>query len=244
MSLSQEDRTFLKTYDDSKYAKPSVTADMVIFSAIPHPMPDAVPALGLPKITADSSASAGAPSTLSLSDGSLQVLLIRRGKSPYKDQFALPGGFVNPDESVDQAARRELLEETGVDCLCLEPIRTFSTPGRDPRRWVISCAYLALLDAANLHVKAADDAKDARWFQIFLTDKKDGQWNLDLKDTSTSEPVPIHLTFQETYPENTASLLPSTPHLTLLNPENGLAFDHGEILGYAVKKLQNLLVEN
>ena len=152
MSLSHEDRTFLKTYDDSKYAKPSVTADMVIFSAIPHPMPDAVPALGLPKITADSSASAGAPSTLSLSDGSLQVLLIRRGKSPYKDQFALPGGFVNPDESVDQAARRELLEETGVDCLCLEPIRTFSTPGRDPRRWVISCAYLALLDAANLHV--------------------------------------------------------------------------------------------
>lgn len=72
MSLSNEDQTFLKTYDDSKYAKPSVTADMVIFSRF--------------------------------SDGSLQVLLIRRGKSPYKDQFALPGGFVNPDESVDQAA--------------------------------------------------------------------------------------------------------------------------------------------
>ena len=244
MSLSHEDRTFLKTYDDSKYAKPSVTADMVIFSAIPHPMPDAVPALGLPKITADSSASAGAPSTLSLSDGSLQVLLIRRGKSPYKDQFALPGGFVNPDESVDQAARRELLEETGVDCACLEPIRTFSTPGRDPRRWVISCAYLALLDASKLQVKAADDAKDARWFQIFLTKEKDGQWNLDLKDTSSTEPATIHLTFQETYPESAASLLPPALHLTLLNPENGLAFDHGEILGYAVKKLQNLLVEN
>ena len=137
MRLSNEDQTFLKTYDDSKYAKPSVTADMVIFSRF--------------------------------SDGSLQVLLIRRGKSPYKDQFALPGGFVNPDESVDQAARRELLEETGVDCACLEPIRTFSTPGRDPRRWVISCAYLALLDASKLQVKAADDAKDARWFQIFLT---------------------------------------------------------------------------
>ena len=121
MNLSNEDQTFLKTYDDSKYAKPSVTADMVIFSRF--------------------------------SDGSLQVLLIRRGKSPYKDQFALPGGFVNPDESVDQAARRELLEETGVDCACLEPIRTFSTPGRDPRRWVISCAYLALLDASKLQVK-------------------------------------------------------------------------------------------
>ena len=155
MSLSNEDQTFLKTYDDSKYAKPSVTADMVIFSRF--------------------------------SDGSLQVLLIRRGKSPYKDQFALPGGFVNPDESVDQAARRELLEETGVDCACLEPIRTFSTPGRDPRRWVISCAYLALLDASKLQVKAADDAKDAHWFQIFLTKEKDGQWNLDLKDTSSTE---------------------------------------------------------
>ena len=115
MRLSNEDQTFLKTYDDSKYAKPSVTADMVIFSRF--------------------------------SDGSLQVLLIRRGKSPYKDQFALPGGFVNPDESVDDAAARELKEETGVDCGCLEQLRTFSTPGstgafsatgrsvRVPARW-------------------------------------------------------------------------------------------------------------
>ena len=62
--------------------------------------------------------------------------------------------------------------------------------------------------------------------------------------TSSTEPATIHLTFQETYPESAASLLPPALHLTLLNPENGLAFDHGEILGYAVKKLQNLLVEN
>lgn len=240
MSLSNEDQTFLKTYDDSKYAKPSVTADMVIFSTTSAPQSQAL----LSNQPVADSASHRALSALSLTDGSLQVLLIRRGKSPYKDQFALPGGFVNPDESVDQAARRELLEETGVDCPCLEPIRTFSTPGRDPRRWVISCAYLALLDASKLQVKAADDAKDARWFQIFLTKENDGQWNLDLKDPSSQEPATIHLAFQETYPESPASLLPPAPHLTLLNPENGLAFDHGEILGYAVKKLQNLLVEN
>ena len=240
MSLSNEDRAFLKTYDDSKYAKPSVTADMVIFSTTSAPQSQAA----LSNQPAVNSASLRSLSAHSLVNGSLQVLLIRRGKSPYKDQFALPGGFVNPDESVDQAAHRELLEETGVDCPCLEPIRTFSTPGRDPRRWVISCAYLALLDTSKLQVKAADDAKDARWFQIFLTKENDGQWNLDLKDPSSQEPATIHLAFQETYPENAASLLPPKPHLTLLNPENGLAFDHGEILGYAVKKLQNLLAEN
>ncbi len=237
MSLSNEDQAFLKTYDDSKYAKPSVTADIVIFSAASMSQSQATHFSG-PAIDC---ASLRTLPVLNRTNGSLQVLLIRRGKSPYKDQFALPGGFVNPNESVDQAARRELLEETGVDGPCLEPIRTFSTPGRDPRRWVISCAYLALLDASKLQVKAADDAKDARWFQISLTGKKDGQWNLDLKDTSSTEPATIHLTFQETYPESTASLLPPVPHLTLLNPENGLAFDHGKILGYAVKKLQTLL---
>ena len=148
------------------------------------------------------------------------------------------------DGSPMVSAQRELLEETGVDCACLEPIRTFSTPGRDPRRWVISCAYLALLDATKLQVKAADDAKDARWFQIFLTKEKDGQWNLDLKDTSSTEPATIHLTFPETYPESAAPLLLPALHLTPLNPENGLAFDHGAILGSAAKKLQHLLVEN
>ncbi len=137
MNLSKEDQEFVKTYDDSKYAKPSVTADMVIFargSEAEH----------------------------------LEVLLIQRGRPPFRGQYALPGGFVNPDESVDDAAARELKEETGVDCGCLEQLRTFSTPGRDPRRWVITCAYLALVEKSEITVKAGDDAKAAEWFSVKL----------------------------------------------------------------------------
>lgn len=223
MTLSSEDQAFLKTYDDSKYAKPSVTADIVIFSYTRKP--------DFCCLSDDC-----------LSDGSIQVLLIRRGKSPYKDQFALPGGFVEPDESVDDAAQRELMEETGIVCTSLEPIRTFSAPDRDPRRWVISCAYLALVDASLISVQADDDAKDAQWFQIFLTKEKDGQWNLELKNTSEFQPFTIHLRLQETTQSDANSLLPPATHLSLTEHEHGLAFDHGEILGYAIQKLLALAI--
>jgi 8-oxo-dGTP diphosphatase len=97
-------------------------------------------------------------------EGGLRLLLIRRGRSPFEGSWALPGGFVRPHEGLADAARRELDEETGLSRLFLEQLYTFGDPGRDPRGWVVSVAYYALVRQAGLEPRAATDAVGAEWF--------------------------------------------------------------------------------
>ncbi len=121
----------------------------------------------------------------------LQVLLVQRRRQPFQGCWALPGGFVDENEDLQDAARRELQEETGVSDIYLEQLYTFGEPGRDPRGHVISVANLALLSAdraRTLRIQGRDDAADARWWDIYN--------------------------------------LPS------------LAFDHDQILGYALQRLR------
>ena len=94
-----------------------------------------------------------------------EVLLILRKNEPFADQWALPGGFLDEDETLEQAAARELMEETGVSCKNLQQLGVWSTVNRDPRTRVISVSFLAEISADQNPV-AADDAKDARWFRI------------------------------------------------------------------------------
>ncbi|MEW1870626.1 NUDIX domain-containing protein [Streptomyces caelestis] len=97
--------------------------------------------------------------------GALHVLLVERGQEPYAGRWALPGGFVRPDESAERAARRELGEETGltdVSGLHLEQLRTYSEPDRDPRMRVVSVAFAALLPDAP-EARGGSDAARARW---------------------------------------------------------------------------------
>ena len=95
----------------------------------------------------------------------LRVLLVRRGGHPYLGKWALPGGFANENEPVEQTAARELQEETGVAGLPLELVGVFSQPGRDPRGWVVSAAFRSTVEG-ELPVRAGDDAADAAWFEI------------------------------------------------------------------------------
>jgi 8-oxo-dGTP diphosphatase len=99
-------------------------------------------------------------------EDSLKVLLVERGLDPFKGSWALPGGFLEMDESVDQAARRELEEETGLKNVFLEQLYTFSAPERDPRDRVVSVGYFALVRLSDHNPRAATDAKDARWFDV------------------------------------------------------------------------------
>ncbi|KXZ56934.1 hypothetical protein GPECTOR_1g842 [Gonium pectorale] len=121
----------------TRYPRPAVTVDTVVVSR---------PSVGAPA----------------------QLLLIKRKNAPFKDCWALPGGFVDEGEGLDTAAARELHEETSVDpaTVSLTQVGAFGDPGRDPRGWTVTVAYAALVPTTNLGVKAADDAKDARWFDV------------------------------------------------------------------------------
>lgn len=101
-----------------------------------------------------------------LDDGSLKVLLIQRDLAPYRGRWSLPGGFVRMDEDLDQAARRELREETGADRVFLEQLYTFGALGRDPRERVVTVAYYALVKLLDHRLQAATGARSAVWFAV------------------------------------------------------------------------------
>jgi len=101
-----------------------------------------------------------------LDEEDLKILLIRRKLPPFEGKWALPGGFVQMDETLEQAAKRELKEETGVQNLYLEQLYTFGTVDRDPRERVVSVAYYALVNLRDYELRAATDAQDAAWFAV------------------------------------------------------------------------------
>ncbi|MHC4606641.1 MAG: NUDIX hydrolase [Planctomycetota bacterium] len=103
--------------------------------------------------------------------GALKVLLIRRANPPFRGRWALPGGFVDMDENLETAARRELLEEAGVKDVYLEQLYTFGEPKRDPRARVITVAYFALVNSERLRPRAASDAAAVGWHPVFRLPK-------------------------------------------------------------------------
>lgn len=125
-----------ENYDAARYERPSVTADVVVFTIL---------------------------------DGELKILLVKRKNWPYQEMWAIPGGFVEIDERLEEAAYRELREETGVcgEDVYLEQLYTFGDPDRDPRARVITIAYFALVSADKLQLRAASDAADVDWFSAY-----------------------------------------------------------------------------
>lgn len=101
-----------------------------------------------------------------LDEPDLKVLLIRRDLEPFRGKWALPGGFVHVDESLEDAAKRELREETGLEKVFLEQLYTYGDLNRDPRERVVTVAYYALVRLSNHRVVAATDARDAAWFGV------------------------------------------------------------------------------
>lgn len=132
---------FLEAYDPHRYERPSCTTDAVILS---HP----------DKITKDL-------------DG-FRVLLVKRSNHPSIGYWALPGGFAEMKEDLDDTARRELEEETGVTGIAMEQLATYGAYDRDPRSRVITTAYMALVKETEVRVRAGDDAADAVWCDVEL----------------------------------------------------------------------------
>lgn len=160
-------------------------------------------------------------------DHSLYVLLIRRGRPPYQDWWALPGGFVEQGETVENAAARELEEETGVLNLNYELVGVFSENGRDPRGWTVTAAFRSLVDRNNIHARGMDDAKDARWFRLSFSPVPGG---VDLILSSESEQLSAKL-------RDPFSSACKTRYAS--QESDGIAFDHAKILTAALFTEEN-----
>lgn len=155
-----------------------------------------------------------------------ELLLIQRGGHPYLGKWALPGGFSKESEPVSETARRELEEETHLTGISLEPVGLFSTPGRDPRMWVMSEAYVAKLDG-KAEATAGDDAADAAWFSVSA---EDGPQTLTLVFSG------VRGNFRAVLQKHTVPgiLGPRTEYA--IQESGGLAFDHAVIIASAMRK--------
>lgn len=101
-----------------------------------------------------------------LDEGAVRILCVRRGPGAFEGSWALPGGFLRPDETIDECALRELAEESGVTDAFLERFGIYSAPDRDPRGRVVSVAYLALVRSDGVRLRAGTDATEAAWFPL------------------------------------------------------------------------------
>lgn len=217
----QSEEEFLSEYDSSQYDRPSVTVDMLVFTVMNE----------LKK------------SYRKLPEKSLKILMVKRGDHPYMGCWALPGGFVNMDESLDRAALRELKEETNIDDIYMEQLYTWGDLGRDPRTRVIGCSYMSLVDSSRLEIKAGDDADDAAWFKVkasIVGQKKSNTGEgyrvenivrLELTDDKAvlSASVKVDKIFEGNVVRVERELMES----------GGIAFDHAKIIEYAVERLRN-----
>lgn len=158
----------------------------------------------------------------------LKILLIKRGGHPFLGCWALPGGFVSENETAHQAAARELEEETGLKNVYLDQVYTFSKPGRDPRAWVITIAYLALISELK-EVKGLDDADDAAWFDLEFTDDK-----IIISNDNKAVNIIYELKKEVFY----NGVLKYENYIPTLKSQEALAFDHVEIIIEALKKLR------
>jgi ADP-ribose pyrophosphatase YjhB (NUDIX family) len=217
--LSEEE--FLTQYDAGQYERPSVTVDMLVFT-IMNQLKE---------------------SYRKLPEKVLKILMVKRGNHPYLGSWALPGGFVDMDESLDRAALRELKEETNIEDIYMEQLYTWGDVGRDPRTRIIGCSYMSLVDSSRLDVKAGDDADEAAWFKVkvSVTEQKKyptgkgytvQNWvKLVLKNENEelAATVKVDKVFDGKVVRVSRELVDS----------GGIAFDHAKIIEYAVERLKN-----
>jgi len=216
--LSEEQ--FLATYDASKYERPSLTVDMLIFTVIEEQVKN----------------------YRKLPEKVLKLLLIKRGDHPYLGQWALPGGFVKTYESLDEAALRELKEETNIDDIYMEQLYTWGDVARDPRTRVVSASYMSLVDSSTLDIKASDDADDAKWFSISCKFYQE-QRNVTERGYILQRLFKLSLSNEGI---NLSAIVKTVKivegKVTKTEREvvesDGIAFDHAKIIEYAIERLR------
>lgn len=208
----QSEKEYLSQYNINDFERPSVTTDIAAFM---------IRSKETDNYKRDS-------------ENRLSILLVKRGVHPYKDCWALPGGFLKPDETVEECALREITEETNVTPVTLLPIGVFSEPGRDPRGWIISNAFFSVITEESVKQVGGDDAADAQWFDVFFEQENNGDYHLSLSlwGSTGSESVKLDSILKKErtkFGKNTF----------MIKESGGLAFDHAGIIAAAVSLLRN-----
>lgn len=212
---------FLAAYDASKFERPSVTVDMLIFTVTDEEKKN----------------------YRKLPEKVLKLLMVKRGDHPCIGQWALPGGFVKTDESLDVAALRELKEETNIDDIYIEQLYTWGDVARDPRTRVISTSYMSLVDSSVLDIKASDDADDAKWFTVNCKLVQE-QKTITEKGYILQRLFKLSLSNEEDHLSAIIKTLKTVEgKVTKIEREveksNGIAFDHAKIIDYGIERLRS-----
>jgi oxygen-independent coproporphyrinogen-3 oxidase len=194
---------FLKAYSIKDYERPSVATDIVAFVQDKQPV-----------------------------ENTFSVVLIKRGEHPYMNDWALPGGFVRSNESIERAAYRELREETGITDITLSQLQVFSEPQRDPRGWIISCAFMGVCEVENQSLLFGEDAIDVQIFNIHLSKMEQKE------DEETKMLYKLVLSLEQTVltAEVEKEMIDSKIANYKVIDSKGIAFDHAKILVMALEK--------
>jgi len=201
---SVRETAFLEQYRISDFERPSVAADVVAFSL--H--------------TGQEECYRKNPEL------NLCLLLVKRGEHPFQDCWALPGGFVRSNETIEECACREIQEETNVLPVTLLPVGTFSDPKRDPRGWIISISFACIVNEEHITLHSGSDASDAKWFDVSFAEEAD---ECTLKLTCEELCLVSRL-------RKTQNKLTGTQYEVL--EQSDLAFDHAKIIAAALRTLR------
>lgn len=209
---------FLQQYYPGDYENPSVTTDIIVFKY---------------------------NGVLEQVENNLKVLMVKRKNHPCIGYWALPGGFVNMEEDVLTAAKRELEEETHLKNIPMEQLATWGEVQRDPRYRIITVAYLALVDETVTDIQADDDAADAAWIDVELELTKEeelvGTGFHKLRSVYKihvfQKEKKVNLTAYIEKIENKNAIIKETKYSVIEN--NGIAFDHGRLLVQALLYLKD-----
>jgi len=222
-SKGQTEEVFIAAYDHSKFAKPSLTIDALLFTVCDEEEDN----------------------YRKVPEKELKVLLVKRKDHPFIGQWALPGGFVGMNESLDEAVRRELKEETNVDGVYLEQLYSWGDVNRDPRMRVLSVSYMALINSLKINVQAGDDAEDAQWFAVRRTVLETTKEKTD-KGYIKVKLIELTLTNKMLSEKISATVREEIIVEGVVNQfrrevidRKGLAFDHAHIINCGLDRLAN-----
>lgn len=201
-----DEKLFLETYNIEDYQRPSVATDIVAMTVSSH----------------EEASYRHDPSV------SLSILLVKRGEHPYMNTWALPGGFMKIDETIEECAYREVKEECNLVPVSLMPVGVFSEVERDPRGRVISNAFMSVISADSEKIMGGDDAIDAKWFDVSFECDAEGIYELTLTNGGTTLSAKLK-EFKTQFGKTEFELI----------ERGAFAFDHAKIIATALATLRS-----